>query len=88
VQSASRSLASELDDLRGAVEAQTAGLMKMLAILAQQSAMLKEILSACATPEPDAPSPLVNLILKLHGAIEDQSAAIARVEAAIAPPAR
>jgi hypothetical protein len=79
---------SELTDLREAVEAQTAGLMNMLRIQAQQSSMLKEILAACTAPEPEGPSPLVKLILKLNGAIEDQTAAIARVEAAVTLPAR
>lgn len=75
--------ASELNDLRGAVEAQTGGLMQMLGIQAQQTAMLKEILTAC-TAEPEGPSPLVQLILKLNAAIEAQSAAIADQSAAIA----
>ena len=78
----------EVTGLREAVEAQTAGLMKMLGIQAQQSAMLKEILAACTAPEPEDPSPLVKLILKLNGAIEDQSAVIARVEAAVIRSAR
>lgn len=77
---------SELSDLRGAVEAQTAGLMNMLRIQAQQMAMLKEILEAC-TAEPDGPSPLVKLIIKLSDAIRDQTAAIARVETAVTLPA-
>lgn len=81
-------LAPEINGLREAVEAQTAGLMKMLAILAQQSAMLKEILAACAAPEPEGPSPLVKLILKLDEAIDNQTAAIARIEAALVAPAR
>jgi hypothetical protein len=81
-------LAPEINHLREAVEAQTAGLMTMLKIQAQQSAMLKEILAACTAPEPEGPSPLVKLILKLNTAIEDQSAAIARVEAALTQAAR
>lgn len=78
---------AEITNLREAVEAQTAGLMNMLRIQAQQSAMLKEILAAC-TARPDGPSPLVKLILKLEEAIKGQTAAIARVEAAVAHPAQ
>ena len=78
---------SEVTNLREAVEAQTAGLMNMLRIQAQQSAMLKEILKAC-TEEPDGPSPLVQLIVKLGNAIESQTAAIGRIEATLARPAR
>jgi hypothetical protein len=81
-------LAEQINNLREAVEAQTAGLMKMLGILAQQSVMLREILTACAAPEPEGPSPLVELLLKLNGAVEYQAAAIARIEAAIVPAAR
>jgi hypothetical protein len=77
----------EITNLREAVEAQTAGLMNMLRIQAQQSAVLKEILAAC-TAEPDGPSPLVKLILKLNEAIEGQTAAIGRIEAALVQPAR
>lgn len=76
-------LAPEIIELREAIEAQTAGLMQMLGIQAQQSAMLREILVAC-TAEPDGPSPLVKLILKLNAAIDAQSAAIADQSAAIA----
>ena len=49
--------------------------------------MLKEILKAC-TEEPDGPSPLVQLIVKLGNAIESQTAAIGRIEATLARPAR
>ena len=55
---------SEITNLRAAVEAQTAGLMNMLRIQAQQTAILKEILKAC-TEEPEGPSPLVKLIINL-----------------------
>jgi hypothetical protein len=79
-------LAPEINHLREAVEAQTAGLMQMLKIQAQQSAMLKEILAACTAPESDEPSPLVKLIMKLHEGITAQSAALGRIETAVTPP--
>jgi hypothetical protein len=77
-------LAPEINRLREAVEAQTAGLMQMLKIVAAQNAMLKEILAAC-TAEPEGPSPLVKLMLDLNGTIKSQSAAIARIEQAVTP---
>lgn len=77
-------LAPEVNSLREAIEAQTAGLMQMLKIVAAQNAMLKEILAAC-TAEPEGPSPLVKLILDLNGNIKSQSAAIARIEQAVTP---
>ena len=49
-------LAPEINSLREAIEAQTAGLMQMLKIVAAQNAMLKEILAAC-TAEPEGQSP-------------------------------
>jgi hypothetical protein len=75
-------LAPEINNLREAIEAQTAGLMQMLRTVAAQNAMLKEILAAC-TAEPEGPSPLVQLILELDGNIKSQSAAIARIEAQV-----
>ena len=78
---------SEVTNLREAIEAQTAGLMNMLRIQAQQSAMLKEILKAC-TEEPDEPSPLVQLIVKLSDAIEAQTGALGRIQATLDRPAR
>jgi hypothetical protein len=81
-------LAPEINHLREAVEAQTAGLVQMLKIQAQQSAMLKEILAACTAPESDEPSPLVKLIMTLHEGVTAQSAAIGRIEAAVVHPAR
>lgn len=78
----SKDVATEVSDLRESIEILIAGLMNLLKIQAQHSAMLKEILAAC-TAEPEGPSPLVKLILKLNGAIEDQSAAIARIETAV-----
>jgi hypothetical protein len=77
-------LAPEINSLREAIEAQTAGLMQMLKIVAAQNAMLKEILAAC-TAEPEGPSPLVKLMLDLNGTIKSQSAAIARIEQAVTP---
>jgi hypothetical protein len=77
-------LAPEINSLRDAIEAQTAGLMQMLKIVAAQNAMLKEILAAC-TAEPEGPSPLVKLMLDLNGTIKSQSAAIARIEQAVTP---
>jgi len=77
-------LAPEINNLREAIEAQTAGLMQMLRTVAAQNAMLKEILAAC-TAEPEGPSPLVKLILDLNGTIKSQSAAIARIEQAVTP---
>jgi hypothetical protein len=77
-------LAPEINRLRDAIEAQTAGLMQMLKIVAAQNAMLKEILAAC-TAEPEGPSPLVKLMLDLNGTIKSQSAAIARIEQAVTP---
>lgn len=79
----SKDVATEVSDLRESIEILIAGLMNLLKIQAQHSAMLKEILAAC-TAEPEGPSPLVKLILKLNGAIEEQSAAIARIETAVA----
>ena len=52
-------LAPEINNLREAIEAQTAGLMQMLRTVAAQNAMLKEILAAC-TAEPEGPSPLLH----------------------------
>jgi hypothetical protein len=75
-------LAPEINNLREAVEAQTAGLMQMLKIVAAQNAMLKEILAACSA-EPEGPSPLVKLILELNGNIKGQSKAIERIERAV-----
>lgn len=69
----------EVTNLREAVDAQTAGLMSMLAIQAQHSAMLKEVLKAC-TAEPKGPSPLLKLLLKIE-------TAVARIEAAVTHPA-
>ena len=77
-------LAPEINSLRDAIEAQTAGLMQMLKIVAAQNAMLKEILAAC-TAEPEGPSPLVKLMLDLNRTIKSQSAAIARIEQAVTP---
>ncbi|MGD0106984.1 MAG: hypothetical protein ABSC06_23540 [Rhodopila sp.] len=73
---------TQVTDLRETMDILIKGLMNMLKIQAQQSAVLKEILAAC-TAEPEGPSPLVNLILKLDGAIESQTEAIARIEQAI-----
>ena len=61
----------------------TKGLMQMLAIQAQHSAALKDILAACSVPEPDERSPLVKTLLKLIAGIQDQSEALARIEAAL-----
>jgi hypothetical protein len=72
-----------LADVDESVRILTKGLMQMLAIQAQQSAALKDILAACSTPEQDGQSPLVKALLKLVAEVEGQTAAIDRIEAAI-----
>jgi hypothetical protein len=57
--------------------------MQMLAIQAQHTAALRDILVACSAPEQDGGSPLVKALLKLDAGIQDQSKAIARIEAAM-----
>lgn len=80
-------LAREVNDLNEAVQAQTAGLTQLMRYIVQQQGMLKEILAAITAPEPEEPSPLVKLILKLNQSIEGQTDMLARIEAAIVPPA-
>jgi hypothetical protein len=72
-----------LADVDESVRILTKGLMQMLAIQAQHSAALKDILAACSVPEPDDRSPLVKTLLKLIAGIQDQSEALARIEAAL-----
>ena len=72
-----------LDDVDESVRILTKGLMQMLAIQAQHTAALKDILAACSVPEQDGGSPLVEALLKLDAGIQDQSEAIARIEAAM-----
>lgn len=78
---------AQVTDMREAMDILTKGLVNMLRIQAQHSAMLKEILAACTAPEPEGESPLVKLIKQLCGAIEGQTEAIGRIEAAVARPA-
>ena len=80
-------LAQELSDLNEAVRAQTAGLTQLMRYVIQQQGMLKEILAAITAPEPQEPSPLVKLILRLNKSIEGQADALARIEAAVVGPA-
>ena len=72
-----------LDDVDESVRILTKGLMQMLAIQAQHTAALRDILVACSVPEQDGGSPLVKALLKLDAGIQDQSEAIARIEAAM-----
>ena len=80
-------LAREINDLTEAVQAQTAGLREMSLYLVQQQTMLKEILGAITAPEPEEPSPLVRLILRLNESIERQGDTLGRIEAAVGRPA-
>jgi hypothetical protein len=61
-----------LADVDESVRILTKGLMQML-----------DILAACSVPEPDDRSPLVKTLLKLIAGIQDQSEALARIEAAL-----
>jgi len=74
---------TEITDLRESIDKLIIGLGKMLQIEARHDAMLKEILAAC-TAEPEGPSPLVKLLLKLNDAVESQSFVLARIEATLA----
>ena len=58
---------AEINNLREAIEAQTAGLMQMLGTVAAQNAMLKEILAAC-TAEPEN-SPLADLLMQMNASL-------------------
>ena len=80
-------LAQELADLNEAVRAQTAGLTQLMRYVVQQQGMLKEILAAITAPEPEEPSPLVKLILRLNESIESQATTLTRIERAVAGPA-
>ena len=80
-------LAQELSDLNEAVRAQTAGLTQLMRYVVQQQGMLKEILAAITAPEPEEPSPLVKLILRLNESIESQATTLTRIERAVAGPA-
>jgi hypothetical protein len=70
-------------DLKEAVAAQTAGLMKMLAVLATHGDMLKEILAAI-TGEPVDESPLVETLKQLVAATQANGDVLHRIEGAIA----
>jgi hypothetical protein len=72
-----------LDDVDESVRILTKGLMQMLAIQAQHTAALKDILVACSVPEQDGGSPLVKALLTLIAEVGEQSTAIARIEAAM-----
>lgn len=76
-------LTKSLTDLTDASRAQTAGLMKMLAMMATQQGMLKEILAALTAPEPEGPSPLVKAVVGLQQMIHDQGIALGRIETAV-----
>ena len=57
-------------DIDESVRMLAQGLTTMLKIQAQQTAMLKEILAACAAPE--GPSPLVETLRSIHAALDEQ----------------
>jgi hypothetical protein len=75
-------LTSELTDLKEAVAAQTAGLMKLLALLATHGDMLKQILAAI-TAEPAVESPLVETLKQLVAATQANGDALHRIEGAV-----
>jgi hypothetical protein len=76
-------LTADLTDLKEAVAAQTAGLVKMLALLATHGDMLKQILAAI-TAEPTDESPLVETLKQLVAATQANGDALHRIEGAIA----
>lgn len=75
-------LTAELTALKEAVAAQTAGLMKLLALLATHGDMLKQILAAI-TAEPADESPLVETLKQLVAATQANGDALHRIEGAI-----
>jgi hypothetical protein len=75
-------LTAELTDLKEAVAAQTAGLMKLLALLATHGDMLKQIVAAI-TAEPTDESPLVETLKQLVAATRANGDALHRIEGAI-----
>ena len=75
-------LTAHLTDVKDAVAAQTAGLMKLLGILATQGEMLKQILAA-VTAEPEGDSPLLETLRQLVAAVQATGEALHRIEGAI-----
>lgn len=76
-------IANALHDVKDAVDALTAGLMKMLDVMARQGAILDEV-RAAVTKEPDGKSPLVEAVEQLVKNAETQNLALARIERAVA----
>ena len=76
-------LDQELIDVKQAVEAQTAGLLRLLGIIATHGKMLEAILAA-VTAEPEGESPLVGTLKQLVTAVQANGEALHRIEGAIA----
>jgi hypothetical protein len=72
-------LAAGMTEVKQTVEAQTAGLLKMLGVLATQTSMLKDILAA-VTAEPEGESPLLQALKKIAAILEWQSAKLEHIE--------
>ncbi len=72
----------ELTDIKQAIASQTAGLMKLLAVLVTHGEMLKAILAA-VTAEPEDESPLVATLRSLVTAVQANGEALHRIEGKI-----
>ncbi len=71
-----------LTEIKAAIEAQTAGLMRMLSIVAAHGKMLGAILRA-VTIEPEDKSPLTETLDRLVVAVQANREALHRIEGAI-----
>jgi hypothetical protein len=72
-------LAAGLTEVKEAATAQTAGLLKMLGVLATQTAMLKDILAAVSA-EPEGESPLLRALKQIAATLEWQSVKLEHIE--------
>jgi hypothetical protein len=71
--------ADELADIKSAIESQTAGLVRMLGVMATHTDMLKQILAA-VTAEPEGEGPIVTALKQLTKIAEANRETLGRID--------
>lgn len=74
-----QAIIAELVQMRQAMEAQGAGLIRMLQIMASNTEMLQKILEA-VTAEPEGDSPLVEALRELIASVNSHGVVLERIE--------